>query len=53
LHQAGCRYVQFDDTVMAFLADPGQRALIAKGGDYTADTLFDKYIWYMSRPKRY
>lgn len=48
LHKAGCRYVQFDDTVMAFLADPSQRELIAKGGDYTADTLFDKYIWYIS-----
>ena len=49
LYEAGCRYVQFDDTVMAFLADPGQRELIAKGGDYTADALFDKYIWYVAR----
>lgn len=46
LHAAGCRYVQFDDTVLAFLADPGQREIIEKAGDYTADTLFDKYIWY-------
>ena len=47
LHEAGCRYVQFDDTVMAFLADPGEREIIEKAGDYTADTLFDKYIWYV------
>jgi 5-methyltetrahydropteroyltriglutamate--homocysteine methyltransferase len=46
LYEAGCRYVQFDDTVLAFLADPGQREIIEKAGDYTADTLFDKYIWY-------
>ena len=46
LHKAGCRYVQFDDTVMSFLADPGEREIIQKAGDYTADTLFDKYIWY-------
>jgi methionine synthase II (cobalamin-independent) len=46
LHAAGCRHVQFDDTVLAFLADPGQREIIEKAGDYTAETLFDKYIWY-------
>jgi len=45
LHEAGCRYVQFDDTVLAFLADPNQREIIERAGDYTADTLFDKYIW--------
>jgi 5-methyltetrahydropteroyltriglutamate--homocysteine methyltransferase len=45
LHEAGCRYVQFDDTMLAFLADPGQREIIEKAGDYTAETLFDKYIW--------
>jgi 5-methyltetrahydropteroyltriglutamate--homocysteine methyltransferase len=46
LHKAGCRYVQFDDTILAFLADPGQRGIIEKAGDYTADTLFDKNIWF-------
>jgi 5-methyltetrahydropteroyltriglutamate--homocysteine methyltransferase len=46
LHAAGCRYVQFDDTVLSYLADPGERELIKNGGDYTADTLFEKYIWY-------
>lgn len=38
--------MQFDDTVLSYLADLGQLKLIEDAKDYTADMLFDKYIWY-------
>jgi len=33
LGQLGCRYLQFDDTSLAYLNDPQQRALLAARGD--------------------
>lgn len=32
-HQAGCRYLQFDDTAWAFLCSPAQRAKMLERGD--------------------
>ncbi|MFI0352126.1 5-methyltetrahydropteroyltriglutamate--homocysteine S-methyltransferase [Actinomadura sp. 9N407] len=40
---AGCRYLQFDDTSLAYLNDPEQRAMIAARGD-DADHLHLRYI---------
>ncbi|WP_250213962.1 5-methyltetrahydropteroyltriglutamate--homocysteine S-methyltransferase [Acrocarpospora catenulata] len=39
----GCRYLQFDDTSLAYLNDPAQRAEIAARGD-DADHLHLRYI---------
>jgi len=33
LGELGCTYLQFDDTSLAYLNDPGQRALLAARGD--------------------
>ncbi|MFB4317054.1 5-methyltetrahydropteroyltriglutamate--homocysteine S-methyltransferase [Actinomadura sp. 21ATH] len=41
--EAGCRYLQFDDTSLAYLNDPEQRAMIAERGD-DADHLHLRYI---------
>ncbi len=43
LHEAGCTYLQFDDTSLAYLNDPSQRAeIVARGED--ADHLHLRYI---------
>jgi 5-methyltetrahydropteroyltriglutamate--homocysteine methyltransferase len=39
----GCRYLQFDDTSLAYLNDPGQRAEIAARGE-DADHMHLRYI---------
>jgi 5-methyltetrahydropteroyltriglutamate--homocysteine methyltransferase len=39
----GCRYLQFDDTSLAYLNDPAQRAMIAERGD-DAEHLHLRYI---------
>ncbi len=39
----GCRYLQFDDTSLAYLNDPAQRAVIAQRGE-DADRLHLRYI---------
>jgi 5-methyltetrahydropteroyltriglutamate--homocysteine methyltransferase len=43
LGELGCRYLQFDDTSLAYLNDPRQREQIAKRGD-DADHLHLRYI---------
>ncbi|HEX5497003.1 MAG TPA: 5-methyltetrahydropteroyltriglutamate--homocysteine S-methyltransferase [Mycobacteriales bacterium] len=43
LGELGCRYLQFDDTSLAYLNDPAQREQIARRGD-DADSLHLRYI---------
>ncbi|HEY7965579.1 MAG TPA: 5-methyltetrahydropteroyltriglutamate--homocysteine S-methyltransferase [Solirubrobacteraceae bacterium] len=43
LGELGCRYLQFDDTSLAMLADPAQRERIAARGD-DADHLHETFI---------
>ncbi|MFC5745562.1 5-methyltetrahydropteroyltriglutamate--homocysteine S-methyltransferase [Actinomadura rugatobispora] len=43
LGELGCRYLQFDDTSLAYLNDPEQRAMIKARGD-DADHLHLRYI---------
>jgi 5-methyltetrahydropteroyltriglutamate--homocysteine methyltransferase len=43
LGELGCTYLQFDDTSLAYLNDPRQRALIAERGD-DAEHLHERYI---------
>src|ERR671935_128849 len=41
LGELGCTYLQFDDTSLAYLNDPQQRAMIAqRGDDFVAEALF-------------
>ena len=47
-HQLGCRYLQLDDTSLAYINDPGQRAHIESiGGD--PDHLHEQYIANLNR----
>src|SRR5581483_9547198 len=48
LYELGCRYLQFDDTSLAYLNDPNQRAEIAARGD-DAEHLHVRYIENMNR----
>lgn len=41
--ELGCRYLQFDDTSLAYLNDPAQRAMVAERGD-DAEHLHLRYI---------
>jgi 5-methyltetrahydropteroyltriglutamate--homocysteine methyltransferase len=43
----GCRYLQFDDTSLAYLNDPAQRAEIAARGD-DAEHLHEAYIRHIN-----
>src|SRR4030095_14191099 len=43
LGELGCTYLQFDDTSLAYLNDPRQRAMIARRGD-DAEHLHLRYI---------
>jgi 5-methyltetrahydropteroyltriglutamate--homocysteine methyltransferase len=43
LGELGCRYLQFDDTSLAYLNDPAQRAMITERGD-DAEHLHLRYI---------
>lgn len=43
LADAGCRYVQLDETSFAYLCDPDQRRLVAERGE-DPDALFESYI---------
>jgi 5-methyltetrahydropteroyltriglutamate--homocysteine methyltransferase len=43
LYDLGCRYLQFDDTSLAYLNDPKQREEIARRGD-DAEHLHERYI---------
>jgi 5-methyltetrahydropteroyltriglutamate--homocysteine methyltransferase len=47
VHDLGCRYLQFDDTSLAYLNDPRQRAeMAAKGED--AEHLHETYIRHIN-----
>jgi len=47
VHELGCRYLQFDDTSLAYLNDPAQRAeMAAKGED--AEHLHEAYIRHIN-----
>jgi 5-methyltetrahydropteroyltriglutamate--homocysteine methyltransferase len=43
----GCTYLQFDDTSLAYLNDPQQRAMIAERGE-DADHLHERYIAHIN-----
>jgi len=48
VHELGCRYLQFDDTSLAYLNDPNQRAELAGRGD-DAEHLHETYIRNINR----
>jgi 5-methyltetrahydropteroyltriglutamate--homocysteine methyltransferase len=48
VHGLGCRYLQFDDTSLAYLNDPSQRAQMASRGE-DAEHLHEKYIRNINR----
>jgi len=43
LHDLGCRYLQLDDTALAYLNDPAHRAALAAKGD-DPDTVHLRYV---------
>jgi 5-methyltetrahydropteroyltriglutamate--homocysteine methyltransferase len=47
LGELGCRYLQFDDTSLAYLNDPAQRAMMAERGE-DADTQHLRYIQHIN-----
>jgi methionine synthase II (cobalamin-independent) len=51
LYELGCRYLQFDDTSLAYLNDPSQRAELASRGD-DAEHLHETYIRNINRALR-
>jgi 5-methyltetrahydropteroyltriglutamate--homocysteine methyltransferase len=52
LYQAGCRYVQLDDTNLAYLCDPKMReAARARGDD--PDELPRRYAWFINKVAAY
>lgn len=42
-YAAGCRYLQLDDTSLAYFCDPAQRKMLAERGD-DPDVLINKYV---------
>jgi 5-methyltetrahydropteroyltriglutamate--homocysteine methyltransferase len=46
--ELGCTYLQFDDTSLAYLNDPAQRAMVAERGD-DAEHLHLRYIQQINR----
>jgi 5-methyltetrahydropteroyltriglutamate--homocysteine methyltransferase len=48
VYDLGCRYLQFDDTSLAYLNDPNQRAEMAGKGE-DAEHLHEKYIRNINR----
>jgi len=47
VHELGCTYLQFDDTSLAYLNDPEQRAMMAKRGE-DAEHLHEAYIRHIN-----
>src|SRR3954453_10906164 len=47
VHAIGCRYLQFDDTSLAYLNDPAQRAMMAERGE-DAEHLHERYIRHIN-----
>jgi len=46
--EAGCTYLQFDDTSLAYLNDPKQREMIAAQGSSDVDHLHEAYISHIN-----
>jgi 5-methyltetrahydropteroyltriglutamate--homocysteine methyltransferase len=49
LGELGCRYVQFDDTSLAYLNDPRQREQIAQRGTGDVEHLHEQYVRNINR----
>jgi 5-methyltetrahydropteroyltriglutamate--homocysteine methyltransferase len=47
MSERGCTYLQFDDTSLAYLNDPNQRAMMAERGE-DADHLHEQYIRHIN-----
>jgi 5-methyltetrahydropteroyltriglutamate--homocysteine methyltransferase len=47
VHELGCTYLQFDDTSLAYLNDPGQRLMMAERGE-DAEHLHEAYIRHLN-----
>jgi methionine synthase II (cobalamin-independent) len=47
VHDLGCRYLQFDDTSLAYLNDPSQREMMAQRGE-DAEHLHERYIRHIN-----
>ena len=48
LGELGCRYLQFDDTSLAYLNDPKQREMIASQGSSDVEHLHESYISHIN-----
>jgi 5-methyltetrahydropteroyltriglutamate--homocysteine methyltransferase len=48
VHELGCRYLQFDDTSLAYLNDPKQREMIAAQGSSDVEHLHEAYISHIN-----
>ena len=48
LGELGCRYLQFDDTSLAYLNDPRQREMIASQGGGDVEHLHEAYISHIN-----
>ena len=48
LGELGCRYLQFDDTSLAYLNDPKQREMIASQGGGDVEHLHESYISHIN-----
>ena len=48
LGELGCRYLQFDDTSLAYLNDPKQREMIAAQGSSDVEHLHEAYISHIN-----
>jgi 5-methyltetrahydropteroyltriglutamate--homocysteine methyltransferase len=48
MHDLGCTYLQFDDTSLAYLNDPNQRAEVATRGTDDAEHLHEAYIRHIN-----
>jgi 5-methyltetrahydropteroyltriglutamate--homocysteine methyltransferase len=47
VHDLGCRYLQFDDTSLAYLNDPNQRAMMSERGE-DSEHLHESYIRHIN-----
>jgi 5-methyltetrahydropteroyltriglutamate--homocysteine methyltransferase len=47
VHELGCRYLQFDDTSLAYLNDPNQRKMMSDRGE-DAEHLHEAYIRHIN-----
>ena len=47
VYDLGCRYLQFDDTSLAYLNDPNQRAMMSERGE-DAEHLHESYIRHIN-----